>query len=228
MQTSARKHQPVACLVSTSQRCKYYWGDYREGLQLLTGRRLTQTQDYLPEISVTLKPGQIKPSTQTWLEDVAESFALIGAFLMIAHPELYMAGQKVFFEIIHNPAVIKEGDAVLEVLKYWTSPFSGYGLVSNCITPFHRDNNSQGQWYDFLTTIGPYSGGRLVIYNLGLEFVYESGTMVALLGKLLRHGVMAPEGDRICLAQYMRDNVHPRMGIASPGWMTLTTYGIPS
>ena len=153
-----------------------------------------QTQDYLPEISATLKPGQIKPSTQTWIEEVVESFALIGVFLMIVHPKLYITGWKVFFEIMCNPAVIKEGDTVIEVLKYWTSPFSGYGLVSNCVTPCHQDNNSQGQWYDFLTTISPYSGGRLVIYNLGLEFVYELGTMVALLGKLLQHGVMVPEG----------------------------------
>jgi len=85
---------------------------------------------------------------------MAESFAVMGAFLIIANPELYHAGWKVFLDIMKNPGVIAEGDAMLVVLKYWTSPFSGYGLISNCVTPAHQDNNSQGQWYDFLTTIG--------------------------------------------------------------------------
>ena len=176
-------------------------------------------------MSATLKPGKIKPSTQTWLSEMAETFAVMGAFLIIAHPELYHACRKVFFEIMKNPGAIEEGEAVLVVLKYWTSPFSGYGLISNCVTPTHRDNNSQGQWYDFLTTIGSYSGSRLIVHNLGLEFEYKSGTMVALLGKLVSHGIKEPEGNRICVAQYMRDNVHHRMGIESPGWMTLAKYG---
>jgi hypothetical protein len=168
----------------------------------------------------------MKPSTQTWLAETAESMAVIGSLLIIAHPELYHAGRKVFEEIMNHPEVVKEGEAVLEVLKFWTSPFSGYGLISNCCTPLHRDNFSQGPWYDFLTTIGPYSGCRLRLYNLGLEFNYESGTTVALLGKLVQHGIKEPEGNRICLAQYMRDNVHSRMGIDSPTWMTLAKYGI--
>ena len=219
------KYQPLACLVPTSSWCKYYHVIFQKCLHLADWL-IMETNRYSLEISATLKPGKIKPSTQAWLAETAESFAVMGAFLNIANPELYRAGRKVFFEIMKNPGVIAEGDAVLAVLKYWTSPFSGYGLISNCVTPAHRDNNSQGQWYDFLTTIGPYSGSRLIIDNLGLEFEYESGTMVALLGKLLRHGIKEPEGNRICLAQYMRDNVHHRMGIESPGWMSVARYDV--
>ena len=113
-------------------------------------------EDYLPEISATLKLGKIKSSTQTLLE-TAESCMIMGTFFIIVHPELYHTGHKVFFEIINNPSIMKEGEAVLQVLKYWTSP-----LLQNAI--------------DFLTTIGQYSGGWLIIHNLGLEFQYESGT----------------------------------------------------
>jgi len=150
----------------------------------------------------------------------------MGAFLAIVHPPLYQAGREVFHRLIADPSIIKEGDAALEVLQYWTSPFSGYGLISNCTTPLHRDNNSQGCWYDCLTTIGPYSGSRLCLDNLGVQLQYESGTMVALLGKLLRHGTTEASGSRICVAQYMRDNVVERLGIESPGWMTMANYGI--
>ncbi|KAF8231597.1 hypothetical protein L208DRAFT_1276507, partial [Tricholoma matsutake] len=179
------------------------------------------TRDYPLEISATLKPRKIKPSTQTWLRETAETMAIIGSFLIIAHPELYHDGWKAFYEIMDHPNAVKEGEVVLEVLKYWTSPFSRYGLISNCCTPLHRDNFSQGPWCNFLTTISPYSGVQLRLYNLGLEFKYKLGMIVALLGKLVSHGVKEPEGNRICLAQYMRDNVHSRMGIESPSWMTL-------
>lgn len=150
----------------------------------------------------------------------------MGALLSIVHPQLYRTGRAAFMKIVNDPSLVKEGDAVLEILKLWTSPFSGYGLISNCTTPLHRDNNSQGAWFDFLTTIGPYSGSRLMLHNLGLEVQYDSGTMVALLGKLIRHGTTEASGSRICIAQYMRDNVLERLGMEAPGWIDLADYGI--
>jgi len=40
------------------------------------------------------------------------------------------------------------------------------------------------------------------------------------------HGTTEASGSRICVAQYMRDNVVERLGIESPGWMTMANYGI--
>ena len=148
----------------------------------------------------------------------------MGAFLSIVYPDLYRAGRTVFEKIISDPSQVKEGEAVLEVLKLWMSSFSGYGIISNCKTPLHRDNNSQGAWFDLLTTIGPYSGSRLILQNLGLELQYESGTMVAVLGRIVRHGTTDCNGSRVCIAQYMRDNVLDRFGIDSPGFVTVSHY----
>lgn len=176
------------------------------------------------EISAPLKPGAADPGTLLWLKSTAESFALIGAFLFIAHPELYNAGRQVFRTISQNPALVKEDAAVLDILQYWTSPFSGYGVISNRLTPFHRDNYSRAQWFDLLTTLGTYEGSRLLLANLGVQLQYDAGTMVALLGKILRHGVPETAGDRVCIAQYMRDNVHGRAGVKAPGWMVWGEY----
>jgi hypothetical protein len=177
-------------------------------------------------MSATLKPNKIKPTTQSWLAESAESFSLMGALLAIIHPNLFHTGLNAFQKIINNPTLVKEGDAVLHILNLWTSPFSGYGLISNCTTPLHRDNNSQAPWYDFLTTIGPYSDCKLHLHNLGVELQYDSGTMVALLGKVIRHGTTEATGSRICIAQYMRDNVLERLGMEAPSWMTLADYGM--
>jgi hypothetical protein len=71
----------------------------------------------------------------------------------------------------------------------WTTPFTGYGLISNCATPLHQDNNSQGSWFDMLTMVGEYqSGYTLKLENLDIDLEYNSGTMVALLGKFIKHG----------------------------------------
>ena len=124
--------------------------------------------------------------TLGWLEETSESFALMGAVLSIIHPELYEIGWEVLKKVANHLEMVKDGEDILEVLRLWSTPFSGYGLISNCITPLHWDNNSQGPWYDCLTTIGEYeNGARLRLKNLGLELDYASGMMVFLLGKLV-------------------------------------------
>lgn len=124
--------------------------------------------------------------------------------------------------MVENPEMVKEGSETLEILRHWTTPFTGYGLISNCNTPLHRDNNSQGTWFDFLTTIGEYnSGSTLQLDNIDMELEYDSGTMVALLGKIIRHGTSELVGNRICIAQYMQDNVQDRFKIQAPGWMRI-------
>jgi hypothetical protein len=65
----------------------------------------------------------------------------------------------------------------------------------------------------------------LILGNLGVELSYESGMMVALLGKLIQHGITEADGNRICIAQFMRDNMVERAGIEALGWMILSKLG---
>ena len=124
--------------------------------------------------------------TLGWLKETSESFTLMGAVLSIVHPELYEIRLEVLKKVANHPKMVKDGEDVLEVLWLWTTPFSGYGFISNCITPLHWDNNSQGPWYDCLTTIREYdNGARLKLRNLRLELDYASGVMVFLLGRLV-------------------------------------------
>ena len=170
-----------------------------------------------------MKPRLENLTTLGWLQEMSQSIALMGALLSIVHPELYEIGQGVLKKLGDSPDIVKDGEEVLEVLWLWTTPFLGYGLISNCITPLHRDNNSQGPWYDCLTTIRNYEKGAwLILKNIGLELDYPSGTMVFLLGKIIQHGTSDINGDQVCIAQYMRDRVHERMGMRSPEWTTVT------
>lgn len=161
-----------------------------------------------------------------WLQDMEESSALIGATMSLIHPELYKAGRQAILTLCDSPEIVKEGKEILEVLPLWSSPFSGYSVISNRCTPLHRDNQSRKQWYDLLVTAGEYQDAQLSLPGIGTTFAYDSGTVVGLSGRVLQHGVSKHSGNRLCLAHYMRDKVHERLGIPAPGWMKLDYYGL--
>jgi hypothetical protein len=60
--------------------------------------------------------------------------------------------------------------------------------------------------------------------SIGIRMAYKSGTVMAFSGKMLRHGVPECDGERICLAYYMRDKVHERMGVEAAQWMKMQYY----
>jgi len=87
-------------------------------------------------------------------------------------------------------------DANLEdVVKLWYSIFNGAQVISNRETPVHRDNNSRSEWYDLLTTVGPYQEAILELPGVGLRFRYRSGTVIGLLRRVLSHGVSDADGE---------------------------------
>jgi len=159
-----------------------------------------------------------------WLEDALETLSLLGGMLRIIHPEQYTAGIKAFHILAESPQLVKEGEAVLEILRLWSSPYSTYSIVSNRKSVMHRDTSSRPETFDMLLTLGDYHDGRLVFPNLGVELSYNPGAVVALSGKLIQHGVEEVEGDRVCLAFYTKDNVHERLKVPPPGWITLQTH----
>lgn len=61
--------------------------------------------------------------------------------------------------------------------------------------------------------------------GLGVVVEDSPGTVVALVGKVVRHGVSACTGDRIVYAYYMRDKVHERMDIMTVDFMTQQGFG---
>jgi hypothetical protein len=60
--------------------------------------------------------------------------------------------------------------------------------------------------------------------TVGLQLPYPLGTVVGLCGEILRHGVIECKGDRTCLAYYMSDKVHERMGVEGAPWMKMDYY----
>lgn len=105
-----------------------------------------------------------------------------------------------------------------DLVNLWTSIFNGCQVMSNRETPVHRDNNSAAAWYNLLCSVGPYQTADMELTNVGLTFQYNTGVVFAICGRILRHGVSATDGDRMCLAYYMRENVQYRLGSTLASW----------
>lgn len=164
--------------------------------------------------SATLKPSSKPAYCRRWLESNSESAALLSGLLRIIHPELFQMAREAMVKL----ADLEESD---NLIKIWMSLFNGCQVMSNRETPVHRDNNSRSEWYDVLCSVGPYGSADLELTNAGLTFQYNTGVILAICGRILRHGVSKTDGDRICLAYYMRENVQRRLGSEPASWSYL-------
>ncbi|KAI6154764.1 hypothetical protein BKA82DRAFT_41504, partial [Pisolithus tinctorius] len=102
-----------------------------------------------------------------------------------------------------------------DALQHWLSVFTNVSVISNQTTPFHWDPHSQSNWYDMLVMVGNYEDCVLDIPMLGLQFLYNPGTVVAFSSQLLS----SVGGNQCYFAYYMRDNIHNWIGIPCGDWM---------
>jgi len=162
-----------------------------------------------------------EPAALDWLYAISESNAIVSAILAVIHPELYHAGWETTKCLRDTPGTGAEG-----ILYRWASVFSGVAVISNRITEPHRDGSSRDNWYDILVTLGGYQSCNLELPGLGISLGYGPGTVVGVSGKVLEHAVPEFEGDRVCYAYFMRDNVHDWANVPCSDWMKTSYYDL--
>lgn len=173
---------------------------------------LSQFQHDPPAPSPALR----SPVGQQWMTGMQELGALLHAILAIAHPEQY-------------ECLIQAADAVStitprcdDVLNIWPFPHTTVQIISNRGTPYHRDRASADSLLDFLLTMGHYGKAAVLdMKSLGISVPYGAGSVVALLSRLVSHGVPKVE-DRVCYAFYTNDAILRRTGISPPKLPTVT------
>ncbi|TFK59008.1 hypothetical protein BDN72DRAFT_865503 [Pluteus cervinus] len=171
------------------------------------------------EVSSLLKaPG----NGRKWVEKMQDTFALVNAISNVLHPDQHDIGKQAMEKLRKEPNRVKEGNRAKDVLTGWTSVFSAIAIVLNRETPTHRDMQSPATGLDVMLTVGPYSEAWMVLETLGVDLLYRSGTMVALSGSLIPHGVECSEVGRLCLSFYMRYAVHENLGL---NLMEYTVHG---
>ena len=142
----------------------------------------------------------------------------MSAILAVIHPRLYDAGWQTN-ECLRDTPIDPQG-----LLNKWASVFSGVAIISDRITPPHRDTGSRHQWYDVLVTLGTYQGCNLELPGVGFSLEYGPGTVVGISGKVLQHAVPSFEGNRVCYAYFMRNDVHHWANISGSDWMHTKYY----
>ena len=168
-----------------------------------------------PKVSANFKT----PAALGWLHAISESNAIMSAILAVIHPKLYDAGWQTTERLRATPGICPE-----EVLSRWASAFSGVAIISNRVTPPHRDGSSRNNWYDILVTLGRYRNCNLVLPGTGITLEYGPGTVVGISGKVLQHAVPSFEGDRVCYAYFMRNHVHEWAKVPGNDWMYTKYY----
>jgi RNA polymerase subunit RPABC4/transcription elongation factor Spt4 len=168
-------------------------------------------------MSASLKQGRTGDKGRQWLTASGESLALLSAVLRVIHPEQYALGRSTMEKLAGRADLF-------DVVKIWSSVFNGLQVISNRECPIHRDNKSRSEWYDLLATIGPYRSAVFEMPGIGIRLAYPTSTVIGLCGRVLRHGVSAADGERICIAQYMRENVQRRVGNINTGWSRWDYY----
>jgi hypothetical protein len=180
--------------------------------QLISNQRITQ--EY-PQVSANFR----NRATLDWLDSISESNAVVSAILAVIHPKLYDAGRRTANCLRNTPQIGPQ-----DILCRWASVFNGVSVISNRTTPPHRDTSSRFNWYDILATSGNYENCTLELPSLGISLEYGPGAVVGLLGKVLTHEVSTFEGDRVCYAYFMRDNVHEWAKVPCSDWMSVEYY----
>jgi Oxygenase domain of the 2OGFeDO superfamily len=154
-----------------------------------------------------------------WLDAISESNAILSAILAVIHPQLYDAGWQVTKRLRDTPEIDPQ-----DVLSQWASVFSGVSIISNCTTPPHWDGSSRFNWYDMLVTLGRYQNCDLELPGLRISLEYGPGTVVGISGNMLQHAVPSFEGNRVCYAYFMRNNVHEWANMPASDWMYAKYY----
>lgn len=147
------------------------------------------------------------------MAEMEETGGLLDGILAVTHPELYRVSQ----ELIRN--ILAEGTRASEVMRLWPTSFNSVQFIINRLSLLHRDKNTRAGWVDLLLTLGTYGQKALLeLHNLGVSVPYDSGTIAVLCSRVIRHGVARVEGDRLCYALYMVENVHTHFGMSVPGF----------
>jgi hypothetical protein len=165
-----------------------------------------------------LKVSNPQQGARAWLDAMAIPNAILSGALAVMHPDLYAAGREAMVKLGQHASEVGD-DEMAEVLSTWSSVYSVLSLMVNRQTPLHRDFNGRNEWLDLLVSFGKYHNATFSLSNLRLVFRYDAGTILAFSGRLLRHGASVADGDRECIAYYMRDNVHAAVDVAPTHWM---------
>ncbi|KAI5992255.1 hypothetical protein EDC04DRAFT_2613660 [Pisolithus marmoratus] len=161
----------------------------------------------------SVKPGEeVKFHPKQWVDQMSDVHAHLSGTLAVIHLWMFAAGWEALIWL-GMEARRQEDMDMSSILQIWNSVYNCASIMVNCTTPYHTDINGWEPWLDMLMMVGDYTPLDKVIPMLKLQFQYNPGTIIAMSGSALEHGVGYSEGNQACLAYYMWQNVHQSIGM---------------
>jgi hypothetical protein len=151
----------------------------------------------------------------------SEAEEVLNWYLAFTHPELYQIGSQLR-DVLRNK---KEN---CTIAGRWGSVFNGISVISNGVTPEHRDRGGAMEWFELLLSIGTARNLTLKLPDISFNVPYSPRTVVFVCGKLLSHSVELWEsGERVCWAHFIRPAVVKCLNIGDPAtalWSCIDNY----
>lgn len=132
---------------------------------------------------------------------------MIGAVLAIIHPDLFDYQLEILERLSAGGVEVGNLQQMQELFECWSTPFNGVAIIANRETALHRDLKGGRGLLDIVATFGEYGNGHFEVPLLSSRFVYSPGTCIALPGYAFEHGASKTDGERVCLASFIRPNV---------------------
>jgi hypothetical protein len=154
-----------------------------------------------------------------FLQEIGQVECLLNALVAVAAPEMFTLGSRAI-EAVKKMKLHQNS-------SYWNTVFLGMAVIVNRETPRHRDSGGGLSHPDLLLSAGEHTGAVLQLPDISTVLEYDPGTAVLVSGLALSHSVpMTWTGHRICLAHFMKDKVHDRLGVPRPPLISLKDYDI--
>ena len=148
-----------------------------------------------------------KAEGQQFLRLCQEPLALLTGVLAVINPRQYNMAREI------KRRTMSQGYCT-PVLQQWASVYTAVTILANRSTRYHRDMGSRYEWYDLLTSFGPYVQAPLYLAPIGLRINNYPGTVCAFSGMAFSHTVRSISSSRLAMALYMREDM--REGFAVP------------
>ena len=116
------------------------------------------------------------------------------------------------------------GGHCVSPLKQWASVYTAVTVLANRSTRYHRDLGSRFEWYDLLTSFGPYEQAPLYLGPIGLRINNYPGTVCAFSGMAFSHAVRKIECSRVSMAFYMREDMRDGFGVPPAPFMSQNDF----
>jgi hypothetical protein len=170
-----------------------------------------------------LAPSQTmaKPAIQSALSATTGVETIMNAIVFFTHPSQYHASVKAQENIKKDAS----DEHIHTHMDSWPSIFTGHTWVVNWTTPAHCDSQGFKPGFDYLSVSGS-AKSKLILRDISLTLEYTPGCVVGLAGQVLTHQVNEwEEGDWVCVARWIRQNVLQGHGVNDITWPTIGQIG---